>query len=31
MVSAVLVSADIFNEAYQHLQTAVDLIINNIH
>lgn len=26
-----LVSGSIFEEAYQHLQAAVELIINNIH
>lgn len=30
-ISAVLVSGSIFNDAYQHLLTAVELIINNIH
>lgn len=31
IISAVLVSGSIFNEAYQHLQTAVEFIINNIN
>lgn len=31
IVSALLVSGSICNEAYQHLQTAVELIVNNIH
>lgn len=31
ILSAGLVSGSIFDEAYQHLQAAIEFIINNIH